>query len=27
MRRDCADAEWFEDYRVGDEFAGEPVSL
>ncbi len=27
MRRTCRDVEWFEDYRVGDEFAGEPVTL
>lgn len=27
MRRSCAEAEWFEDYRAGDEFAGEPVRL
>jgi len=27
MRRPCTDAEWFEDYRVGDEFLGEPVVL
>ena len=27
MRRSCAEVEWFEDYRVGDEFAGEPVRL
>ena len=27
MRRDCKDAVWFEDYRIGDEFAGEPVTL
>jgi len=27
MRRNCKDVEWFEDYRVGDEFAGEPVRL
>src|SRR5215471_17143004 len=27
MRRSCKDVEWFEDYRVGDEFPGEPVTL
>jgi acyl dehydratase len=27
MRRACTDVEWFEDYRVGDEFLGEPVLL
>ena len=27
MRRSCTDVEWFEDYRVGDEFLGEPVQL
>jgi acyl dehydratase len=27
MRRSCTDVEWFEDYRVGDEFVGEPVQL
>ena len=27
MRRACTDVEWFEDYRVGDEFLGEPVVL
>jgi acyl dehydratase len=27
MRRNCKEAVWFEDYRVGDEFAGEPVTL
>ncbi len=27
MRRACSDVEWFEDYRVGDEFAGEPVAF
>jgi len=27
MRRECTDVEWFEDYRVGDEFIGEPVVL
>ena len=27
MRRDCTEVEWFEDYRVGDEFLGEPVPL
>lgn len=27
MRRNPRDLDWFEDYRVGDEFAGEPVSL
>jgi acyl dehydratase len=27
MRRACTDVEWFEDYRVGDEFLGEPVEL
>jgi acyl dehydratase len=26
-RRSCIEVEWFEDYRVGDEFAGEPVTL
>ena len=26
-RRSCAEAVWFEDYRVGDEFPGEPVTL
>ena len=25
MRRSCIEVEWFEDYRVGDEFLGEPV--
>lgn len=25
MRRNCTEVEWFEDYRVGDEFLGEPV--
>ena len=25
MRRACTDVEWFEDYRVGDEFLGERV--
>jgi len=25
MRRTCTEVEWFEDYRVGDEFLGEPV--
>src|SRR5258708_20016298 len=25
MRRSCTEVEWFEDSRVGDEFAGEPV--
>lgn len=25
MRRSCTEVEWFEDYRVGDEFCGEPV--
>lgn len=27
MRRRCTDVVWFEDYRVGDEFPGEPVTL
>lgn len=27
MRRSCTDVEWFEDYRVGDEFLGEPVEF
>lgn len=27
MRRTCKDAVWFEDYRAGDEFVGEPVTL
>ncbi len=27
MRRDCSDVEWFEDYRVGDEFEGLPVEF
>jgi len=27
MRRSCTEVEWFEDYRVGDEFLGEPVLL
>ena len=27
MRRNCKEAVWFEDYRVGDEFLGEPVQL
>ena len=27
MRRSCKEAVWFEDYRVGDEFVGEPVTL
>ncbi len=27
MRRACADAEWFEDYQIGDEFAGLPVEF
>jgi len=27
MRRSCKDVEWFEDYNVGDEFLGEPVTL
>ena len=27
MKRACADVEWFEDYRLGDEFAGEPVAF
>lgn len=27
MLRACRDVEWFEDYRVGDEFAGEPVTF
>ena len=27
MRRACADVEWFEDYRIGDEFAGLPVEI
>ena len=27
MRRACTDVEWFEDYRVGDEFICEPVVL
>ncbi len=27
MRRACADAEWFEDYQVGDEFISEPVEF
>lgn len=27
MRRSCSEAVWFEDYRVGDEFAGDPVQL
>ncbi len=27
MRRSCKEIEWFEDYRVGDEFVGEPVTL
>jgi acyl dehydratase len=27
MLRSCAEVEWFEDYRVGDEFLGEPVLL
>jgi len=27
MRRNCTDVEWFEDYRVGDEFLGHPVSF
>jgi len=25
MRRSCTEVEWFEDYRVGDEYAGEQV--
>jgi acyl dehydratase len=25
MRRSCTEVEWFEDYRIGDEFLGEPV--
>ncbi len=25
MRRSCTEVEWFEDYRVGDEFLGDPV--
>jgi len=25
MRRSCTEVGWFEDYRVGDEFLGEPV--
>ena len=25
MRRSCTEVEWFEDYRVGDEFLGKPV--
>lgn len=27
MRRLCTDVEWFEDYRVGDEFLGQPVEF
>ncbi len=27
MRRACRDVEWFEDYGVGDEFAGVPVEF
>jgi hypothetical protein len=27
MRRSCTEVEWFEDYRAGDEFLGEPVLL
>lgn len=27
MRRACSDVSWFEDYQVGDEFVGEPVSF
>ena len=27
MPRACADAEWFEDYRVGDAFASEAVAF
>jgi len=27
MRRSCTEVEWFEDYRVGDEFLGEPVTF
>ncbi len=27
MRRACTDVEWFEDYRIGDEFAGLPVEF
>ncbi len=27
MRRACADVEWFEDYRIADEFAGLPVEF
>ncbi len=27
MRRACSDVEWFEDYRVGDEFASLPVEF
>jgi acyl dehydratase len=27
MRRSRKEVEWFEDYRVGDEFPGEPVQL
>jgi len=27
MRRACTDVEWFEDYRIGDEFLGEPVVI
>jgi acyl dehydratase len=27
MRRSCTEVEWFEDYRVGDEFPGDPVRL
>ncbi len=27
MKRACSDVEWFEDYRLGDEFAGSPVAF
>ncbi|MFN0299010.1 MAG: MaoC/PaaZ C-terminal domain-containing protein [Burkholderiales bacterium] len=27
MQRACTDVEWFEDYRVGDTFQGDPVSF
>lgn len=27
MQRACTDVEWFEDYRVGDTFPGDPVSF
>jgi len=27
MLRNCTEVEWFEDYRIGDEFLGEPVSF